>query len=760
MPRRPLLVLVSLLIVAPLLPAAVSAKAPPPDPDYQVTYHPELTVSRAAGAIAIDGALGDPGWNGAARAAGFAEHNPGDQVQPPVDTEVFVTYDDEYLYIAYHCYDDPAKVRATMCERDAIFSDDYIITAIDTYGDQSWAYEISANPLGVQGDLLWSSNYGEDGTFEMVYESAGRIVDDGWIVEMAIPFSSMRFPDVDEQVWRMDFWRNHPREVRGQYSWAAYDRDDPCWPCKWGTVRGISGVKPGKGLEILPTFVATQSGSRGDDGEFDNDDVKGEPSLGVKYALSSAFTVEATVNPDFSQIESDEAQIDVNSTVALFYPERRPFFQEGSDLFHSFFNAVYTRTVNAPTFAAKLTGRPGRTNVAYLVARDEHTPYIVPFEEQSGEILGGESVTNILRARHALGDQSHLGFLATDRRLDGGGAGTLMSADMRLRLTRNIQFEAQAMASHTEEPDDPGLSQDMVERLWSPTFGKDDEHTRAFDGEKFWGHAVYASLEHDGRHLFADLDYWEYSPTFRAENGYEPRNNRRRAGFSSYYVFQGEGLVTQVLPQFYASRVWNFDGRRKDEWIQTDLSIDFSKAQTGIHSNYLRSRERFRGADYDGIWAWHTCMHSTPASWLRMSGNVNYGHRIARGAQTMGRQWDYGFWVEIKPRNNIEIDSSWSWVSSEDNETGEQLFEGYVMRTRFGYQVNRELCTRVIVQYNDFRETWEVDPMVSYKINPLTIFYLGSTRDYREYSMAEDGLEGWELSDRQYFMKLQYLFQI
>jgi hypothetical protein len=227
--------------------------------NYQPVYSPTLHVSRAAGPIKIDGKLDDPGWQGAARATNFAEHNPGDQTQPPVETEVLITYDDEYLLVAFLCFDDPKAVRASLCERDEIWSDDYAIVLIDSYAEATWAYEISANPYGIQGDVLWSRSGGEDAGFDLIYESVGMITGQGYQVEMAIPFSSLRFPNRQAQIWKMDFWRNHPREDRGQYSWAAYDRDDPCWPCQWGTVTGIENVQPGKGFEILPSLAPQRS---------------------------------------------------------------------------------------------------------------------------------------------------------------------------------------------------------------------------------------------------------------------------------------------------------------------------------------------------------------------------------------------------------------------------------------------------------------------------------------------------------------------
>ncbi len=187
--------LLSLFVVSILTFTAATAAVATTADGWVATYHPELEISRAAGEIYIDGDLDDVGWSGQPRARHFAEHNPGDQVQPPVATVAMMTYDDDHLYVAYICYDDPTLVRASFTERDRIWNDDYVITAIDTYADQSWAYEIACNPLGIQGDLLWSANGDEDMGYDMIFHSAGKITGEGWQVELAIPWSSLRFPN-------------------------------------------------------------------------------------------------------------------------------------------------------------------------------------------------------------------------------------------------------------------------------------------------------------------------------------------------------------------------------------------------------------------------------------------------------------------------------------------------------------------------------------------------------------------------------------
>ncbi len=586
------------------VPLAVSISPAWADDVFVPVYHPRLEVSRAAGPIEIDGDLGDPGWRGAAKADNFCEHNPGDQTKPDVNTEVLITYDDENLYVAWLCYDDPAEVRASFCERDRIFSDDYVILCLDTYGEATLAYEISSNPYGIPGDLLFSSTNGEDISYDMIFETAGRVTDFGYVVEMAIPFHSLRFPDREDQEWRMDFWRNRPRESRYQYSWAAYNRDENCWPCQWGTVTGVSGVKPGAGFELLPAVVAYQAGSMNGDGYFDNDDPDGDLALGISYDISSELTAEATINPDFSQVEADVAQIDVNSTFALFYEERRPFFQEGSDLFETYFNAVYTRSINDPLVAGKMTWRRGANSMAVLTARDEHSVITLPFEESSETVENGKSYSNIVRVKHDLGEQSHVGLIATDRRFDSGGSGSLVGLDSRMRLSTSNSLTLQVIGTHTEEVDNPNLTGDELNAMMF----EGGRYTARLDGESFYGHGLLAELSRSTENYWAGLQYNELSPTFRADNGYEPSNNKRQAHswVGGIIRFEDSEILEDMEFNANFGRKWNFDSVRKDEWLNIDYEVDFRAGQTGIHSNLLLSNELFHGIYFEDIWQFHT----------------------------------------------------------------------------------------------------------------------------------------------------------
>ncbi|MHB8079392.1 MAG: carbohydrate binding family 9 domain-containing protein [Candidatus Krumholzibacteriia bacterium] len=716
---------------------------------------PSLAITRAAGPIAIDGRLDDAGWVGAARAAGFSEIEPNEQARPPVDTEVLVTYDDDNLYVAFICADDPAQVRATYAERDQIFDDDCVFLLLDTYGAQQWAYEICANPYGVQGDLLFSANGGEDAGYDLIYHTAGRTTARGYEVEMAVPFASLRFPDRPAQTWRIDFWRNRPRAVRGQYAWAAQSRDNPCWPCQWGTVTGIADVKPGNGLELLPAWTARQTGRPADDGRFADGDLLGEPSLGARYALSSQLTAEASFNPDFSQVESDAAQIDVNSAFALAYPEKRPFFQEGSDLFVTPFTALYTRSINDPDVAVKLMGRPDHNAVAFLSAIDANTPVLLPFEDGSALVAAGRSWSNIVRLKHAWGQESQIGAIATDRRLAGGGAGSVAGADGLLRLGRNYRFSWQALASRTAEPDDPGLTADLA----GVTFDG-GRHTAVFDGETYTGRALYGSFQRRARHWNLNLDYWERSPTFRADSGFEPQNDRREVWvINGYNVYFDRGLLRRLSNHLYVYRAWNFAGDVKNAGWQADVAPQLRWAQLSGHVQYTRENELFEGAQFDGVWLLHSCFDATLRDGLAVHFGATRSHQIARRELRFGDQTDLSASLYLRPLDRVSLELSHVASRSVDPLTGGEFFDGTITRGRLGLQVTRELSARLVAQYNSFARTWEVDPLVTYRLSPFSIFYAGSTRDYARFAVAENGPEQWDLAERTYFVKLQYLFR-
>ena len=741
-----------------------SESPPTQSVDFAPNILPQLTLRRVRSAITIDGEIDENAWRVAARAANFSETFPGDQTQPDIDIAAFMTYDDEHLYIAYRLTDDPSAVRANLSDRDAIWQDDYVGLLLDPNGDGQSMYFIASNPLGIQGDSKISPN-NEDEGFDIIYQSEGMITDTGYQVEMAIPFKSLRFPNQDEQTWRATFWITRPRGSRNTYSWAAISRDNPCWSCQLGTIRGINNVRSGRNLEILPAITGAGAGALNDAADprsgFNNTRIKIEPSLNIKHGITSALTVDATINPDFSQIESDAAQIDVNSTFALFFEERRPFFQEGADLFDTEIRTVYTRSINDPIAAAKLTGRFGATSVAYIGARDNTSPLLLPFEESSELVRVGKSISNIMRVKHSFADNSHIGALVTDRRLDKGGAGSTVGVDGALRMWKNYILSAQFVASRSAEPMDATLSEDIEDLAIGRT-----GYTSALDGETFWGQALSVELDRDSRYWSFEVGYEDMSPTFRADNGFVRQNNRRRL-----YMWQGVTLypekvihfIDRIRPSVVVGKTWDYYGVKKSEFLSSRLSFQM-KGQTYLQMRYSLESERFQGVVFDGLRQFSVEAFSNFSELVRLGFEFSTGRDIARSVETpeVGSSLGFSVFGSVRPTQRLKIEPRFVYSRLTDRESGDKFFSGYIARMRLGYQFTRRVFLRTVVQYNQFSEALEIDPLFTYKLNAFTHFHVGSTHDLDRYdrpSGINDPTRYFRQSSRQIFFKFQYFFR-
>lgn len=720
--------------------------APPPQ------IRPTLEVAPAPAAIRIDGEIDDAGWRDAARATGFSEFQPREGVPAQTPTEVLLTYDRDNLYVAFIVEDDPEALRVTLQDRDKVWNDDWVIIALDTYGDNSWAYMIGANPIGVQIDARFSNSTGDDASFDVIYHSAGRVTGTGYQVELAIPFASLRFPDAERQEWKVQFVRSHPRASRYQYSWAALSQNNNCILCQSGTLLGIEGVEPGGQLELLPAVVAGQRSALevgADPTSFRAEDPTAELSLGVRYPFKSGWTAEATYNPDFSQIESDASQIDVNSTFALFFPERRPFFQEGSDLFDTRVSAIYTRSLNDPVAAGKLIGRQGNLSVGYIGAVDEHSPLIIPLEEASVVTQNGRSVSNILRARQMFGTGSSVGGLVTDRRFLDGGSGSTAGADLLLRLSELWTFEAQVVGSWTAEPTEPGPTEGLDDR----TFG-DEDYTATFDGESYAGRASYVSFERNSRGWNFDIDYWDATPTYRADNGFQGQNDFRRVVlFNGYGINPEEGVVDRIFFGNRAGQTWNFDGLSKKRFAAVFVEGQLvGQTNFGIHAGL--EEERYAGVLFEDLVGGGFGIGSNFSEIFGFNLGVRAGRAIHRGSATAGFSRNAHASATIKPLQNLVIRPSVQWAAMDSRE-GETLFDGYIARTRVDYQATRRFSARVVSEWNDFSRQLAFEPLLVYRINPLSVAYLGSSHGFRDF----DDPYAMEPTSRQYFLKLQYLLR-
>ncbi|MEO7921413.1 MAG: DUF5916 domain-containing protein, partial [Thermoanaerobaculia bacterium] len=356
------LLLLATLVLAPHRPARAE----------DVLRGDTIKMTRASGPISIDGDLSEAAWKNAVRVDSWYETNPGDNVPPKVKSVGYLTYDDKYFYAGFEFEDpEPRKIRAPFADRDNVSgSTDYAGVILDTRHDGKAGILFLCNPNGVQYDAVSDDTNGnEDQSPDFYWDSVGRITPTGWVLEMRIPFSSLRYPKGDPQTWGILLYRNHPRDFRRQYFSAKLPRGQNCFICHQNSLEGLAGL-PSSGHLVAAPFITAMEEGKPRDGlgtPFLNKPLEGDAGVDVKWTPNAQTAVDATLNPDFSQVESDVAQISANERFALFYPEKRPFFLEGIELFSTPLQAVYTRTITSPRWGARATGKLGSNAYTLLV---------------------------------------------------------------------------------------------------------------------------------------------------------------------------------------------------------------------------------------------------------------------------------------------------------------------------------------------------------------------------------------------------------
>ena len=734
---------------------------------------PGLNVPKLnAGNMNIDGVLNEDVWSNAVTAENFTEISPGDNVKPEVETKVKIFYDDDYIYFGYTCYEkDMESVRASLSDRDRMYGDDWVGPFIDTYSDLKQGFEMYVNPKGIQGDLLWTSN-SEDSNYDIIYDSEAKMYKDKWTAEMRIPFKSLRFPDRKEQKWRIHLLRNRPRGARQEIYWASVSRDNPNFMGQSGTLNGIKDVKRGRDIQILPYILGTQNSTLEDfsdpNSKFTHGKLEGEIGLSAKYGLSSTLTLDATYNPDFSQVEADAPQININSPFALFYPEKRPFFLEGIDHFATPINVSYTRSINNPLFAAKLSGKINKLDIGFISAYDENTPYIIPLTERSFFLSSNKnSVSNILRMKYDMGGENYLGFIFSDREQSADsskafgftGFNRNYGFDGKFNFASNYYLTFQILQNNTKEINDTNFKYNSLKNFRFD----DNKYTALLDGESYSGSNVYLSFNRNARNWSFYSEYFFQAPTVRRDNGFIQRNNFHQLFMQQEYNFYPEGKVLRrVNPELNMEIRYDAKGKLKEQFVELNLVTDWTN---GIYSSagYLPvNNEDYGGIFHKNINRWHFNMEANNLSKF-ITGGFYYegGKFIVRFEDPtyVGFGHNLDIWATIKPFDRLRNDINYSYSELSKSSGGEKLFAGYVVSDKISYQFNKNFFLRVLLQYDLFSRNFTVDPLLSYKWNPYTILFLGSSHDISEIS-DNNGFGKYTETDRYFYLKFQYLWSL
>jgi hypothetical protein len=712
-----------------------------------------IQIHRTSERITVDGDLSDPGWKGAAVVDRFYETSPGDNVEPQVKTTAYVTYDDKFFYIGVKCDDpEPGKIRAPYVDRDNVLgTDDNIAVFLDTRNDHRSAFELRVNPRGVQGDAIFNDASGnEDFSPDFFYDTAAKLTAEGWQAEYRIPFSSLRYPKADPQTWGILIWRNYPRAFRYAYHSSRIPRGASCLVCFTREMTGLTGLPGGGHVVAAPYFTAKESGHPRDRGdlvsEFVNEPVKADAGLDVKWNPGANTTLDATINPDFSQVESDVPQLSVNNRFALFYPEKRPFFLEGVDLFDTPIQAVYTRTITSPRWGGRVTGKAGGAAYTVLVTQDRGGGSVVVPGPNGNDFAPQDyrSTVVLARLREDIG-RSYAGLLFTDREIEAGGHHRLLGPDFQWRASDGDTVTGQVVYSDSSTPD--------------------------MGGARTRDHALRVNWAHNRARYDWFVEYKDFGRGFRADEGFVPQVGHREVTAVPALRFYPHGVFSFLRPYL----ILDYGADRDDRLITRSTAPGFNfngwKNLTGFVE--LRVQEKVRVND--------RLLGATFLSWMvqidpsrrftRVAFSGYAGDAIDFANARVGTGTTLMLTATVRPTDHLQLDGvldrSWLDVTAADGREG-RLFTADIARLKATYNFTARAFLRVIGQYIRTKRdpaiyTFGVperdgsflgSALFSYKVNWQTVFFLGYG-DTRLVTERNDLVR----SDRQLFLKISYAFQ-
>jgi hypothetical protein len=632
-------------------------------------------------------------------------------------TRVWIAYDDAALYFAFRCYDaEPGRIRSTITRRDNSWNDDWVAVSLDSTRAGQVAYHMFVNPAGIQMDALQTSN--EDTAPDWIWQSAGRIDEEGYVVEMRVPLESIRFKGGTDVRMGVMFFR---RNSRLGISWAWPEIAPGKWVFESHVPVVFGQLKQPRLLEVIPSATMSTNQTRSAGGAWVDPISNGDLGASVKYGVTSTITLDATVNPDFSQVESDAFQVEVNQRFPTFFSEKRPFFMEGMGLFNiagqggdsTMRTAVHTRRIVEPSAGVKLTGTAGRQTFAVLSTADQ-------------SLVGApQKVFTIGRAIRNFAPGEYVGGLITDTEYR-GSFNRVAAADFATRLGNRFQMSGALMRSES----------------------------RDLDGIATNGMGAHAAYSYNTRRLTFAGHLEHFDRDFQMDTAFMNRVGLTRTWqYAEVQFYPDHARYTWI--KRIAPFVWGVQGKDRVEngtepFILPGIRFNFTR-QGYLRVDLGRGRETFGGQRF-AIGRNHIDGGAQIMRWLNIGGSIDQGAGIFYDAADPfpGTNTRRNIRVGLQPNARLSHNVDYTYVEF-DGPDGAQVFNLHIVNLRNTYQFTPQFLVRAIVQYDSSRRRVLGDFLGSYELVPGTVVHAGygallESPDRRPY----------EATARSFFFKASY----
>ena len=782
-----------------------------------------LVVPRLTKPPVIDGKLDREEWKEAVVLKDFYQVNPGDNVAPSKPTEAFMGYDSKFFYLAVYCYDEADKVRATVAGRDQVFGEDNVRLFLDTFNDQRKAYVLGWNPLGIQQDGIETEGGGTDFSVDIVMESKGMLTSEGWTLEVAIPFKSLRYVAGKDKLWGFHLWRNIDRLNDELDSWVPISRDINGTLIQAAHLTGLDGISTERTLEIIPSVTLSETGRRVnalspvqlaatpfalDPGRILNEPIDGDVGVTVKYGLTPTTTLDLAVNPDFAQVEADQTVVTANQRFPIFFEEKRPFFLEGIDIFRTPMTAVHTRAIVDPDVAMKITGKRNRTTFGLLVASD-NAPGNFSEEEINDpfnfrvieRFINKNAYVGVLRLKRDVGKESTIGFIGTSYNFI-EKHNQLGGIDGRFKLDKQTTLGFQVIGTTSRR-----CFSDPFADLYRPaptdpcyTGGQTRSSYRTGNG-----FAYTANYNKSTRHWNFGLYANGTTRDYRADVGFTRRTNTNNAGVNFGYNSEPKPKNILIDWNIFNSTRTSFNWQGLDYNTETETSVgfrfqkstylglgtvfayerifeeEFGVARTATQSGSFfgapeRSLKTVAPYVYGGTRPSKKyslnffLLHSTNSFDFDFGAEPKYP-RVSPAALAdptapldpgPGRSWDFNMGIDYQPTNELSTSFGYTMNRLRRNDTNLVAFHENIFSFRSTYQFTRFIFTRARIDYATLSSTATAQFLFGWTPNPGTAFYVGYNDDltHNGYSPFTGQLEpGFRRNGRTFFIKVSYLIR-